>query len=361
VINKIDQYRKNILVLSHHPHIGARSIAKLRDLNCLDKVLGITESQMRSIGIPSKLIEYIISSKKSINYEEICRNLKKYSIDYIIKEDEAYPNLLKEIPDAPEILFYKGSLDCLRGIAVSVVGSRKSTIYGRKATEDIISSLVSQNIIIVSGLALGIDGIAHQATLNNNGQTIAVLGNGLDTIYPTVHTQLAQKILANNGLILSEYPPRTPSYPGNFPMRNRIIAGLSMVTIIIEASLKSGSLLTAKAALEYNREIMALPHNWYGSNGEGPNQLIKMGASILTSPTDILDYLNIKSPSKIKLIADSPQQETILNILSLEPTHVDMIILKSKLPANEVGSTLTLMEMKGLLRHIGGNMYIKKS
>jgi DNA processing protein len=349
-----------ILLLSFHPKIGSRSIEALAQEQLLGVVLELSTSELKERGVPDKLIGNI-TEVKDFSLTEIKKRLDKYGIEFFTFLDVRYPTLLKEIPDRPYLLFYKGDLDTLKQRSISIVGSRKATAYGRQVTRDLVGTAVKGGLAIVSGLALGIDGSAHQAALDYQGTTIAVLGNGLHTIYPANHTHLAESILNSGGLILSEYPPGTPSFPGNFPMRNRIIAGLSEGTVIIEANQKSGSLLTARASLDYNREVFSIPHNWYDSTGQGPNNLIKMGATILTQPDDLLELfgIDLSQKKKVKTAFDSVQQEQIWKLFADEPMHIDQIIDQSNLVAAEVNSNLTLMEMKGLIRHLGGNQYLR--
>jgi DNA processing protein len=228
-----------------------------------------------------------------------------------------------------------------------------------------VAKLSQQNIPIVSGLALGIDAIAHQTALDYNGRTLAVLGSGLSqqNIYPSANRYLAQKILAEGGLIISEYPPATLALQGHFPQRNRIIAGLSIATLVIEAPQQSGALITAKCALEFNRDVLAVPGDIYNSNAQGTNNLIKLGAKLVSSAEDVLEVLNMQNAKQIveakKVIPDSLEEELILEHLSNEPVHINQLIKLSGLPTSVVNSTLLLMEMKGKVRHLGGQMYVK--
>jgi DNA processing protein len=273
-----------------------------------------------------------------------------------------YPKILKEIYNPPKVLYFLGNPDILEGINLAVVGTRKPTTYGRQTVFEIVSGLVQNGITIVSGLALGIDALAHQACLETGGKTIAVLGSGLDMIYPNANYFLAQKILKNNGCIISEYPEGTEPQKYHFPQRNRIISGLSLGTLIVEAPLDSGALITGKYALDQNREVFAIPGSIYSENSAGPNNLIKMGAKAVTEAKDILETLNIQMVENFmanqKIIADSREEEILLKFLSKEPQHIDKIIEESKLKPSIVNSTLTLMEMKGKVKNLGGMNYV---
>lgn len=346
-----------VLILSFHPKLGAKTILKLAEKNLLSDIFNIPTTKLKELDLSDTLINYLKEAQQ-YDLKELKAKLAKSNIQYITFNDSGYPTMLSEIPDKPAILFYKGNLDLLGKRLVAVVGSRKFTNYAKQATLDLVGVLAKTDVGVVSGLALGIDSIAHQACLDNQGSTIAVLGNGLDSIYPASHLGLARNILNSNGLIISEFPPGSEVYPGNFPMRNRIIAGLCEAVIIVEAGLKSGSLITAKLGLDYNREVMVVPHNWYIDNGRGGNLLIKEGATLINSPQDILENLslnNVVERAKPKLA--SPHQQLIYAQFKGNPMHVDELIKKTGLPASLVGATLTLMEINGSLKYDGGNIY----
>ncbi|MBU4370105.1 DNA-processing protein DprA [Patescibacteria group bacterium] len=209
-------------------------------------------------------------------------------------KDKNYPELLKEIYNPPQTLYINGQLKAKEMYPLAVVGTRKISLYGQKITRFLVKALAQAGFTIISGLALGVDGIAHQATLDAGGRTIAVLGSGLDIIYPYSHQQLAQKIIESNGAIVSEYEPKTRPSKWAFPARNRIVAGMSLGILVIEAPKKSGALITARFALEQGREVFAVPGNVDNKNSEGCNLLIKMGAKPVTKPEDILESFNLK-------------------------------------------------------------------
>lgn len=209
-------------------------------------------------------------------------------------QEKEYPQLLKEIYNPPKALYYQGQLSAKEKYPLAVVGTRKMSAYGRRVTEFLVKELVRRGFTIISGLALGIDGIAHQTALKENGRTIAVLGSGLNNIYPFKHKKLAQKIIQSNGLIISEYSPETRPSKWTFPARNRIVAGLSLGTLVIEAPEKSGALITARFALEQGREVFAVPGDINKNNYQGCHKLIKMGAKPVTKPEDILETFDFK-------------------------------------------------------------------
>jgi len=246
---------------------------------------------------------------------------------------------------------------------ITVVGSRKLTSYGKQAAYGLAQDLSRAGITIVSGMALGIDAAAHRGALDAKGKTIAVLGNGLDdkNISPRTNFNLSREIIFS-GALVSDYPAGTPALPGSFPARNRIMAGMSLGTLVIESAQASGTLITANLALDFNREIFAVPGSIFSPASEGTNQLIKSGAKLVSSAKDILEELNIekiKEAEKIKkVIPDSPDEEKILKILSNEPLHIDKIIKLSRLKTSTASSTVAIMEMKGMIKNMGGQNYI---
>lgn len=276
--------------------------------------------------------------------------------------DKSYPFLLSQIYDPPEILYYMGELPRKKDILVSIVGSRKYTSYGERVTEEIAYSLAKEGLVIVSGLALGIDSIAHRSAIKAGGRTIAVLGSGLDIIYPKIHTNLAKEIIKTGGCLISEFKIGTPPYKANFPLRNRIVSGISRATIVIEAGEKSGALITAFSAINQNREVFAVPGSIYSFNSVGTNNLIKLGAYPLTCYQDVLKELKItqKRPLIKKSETELTEEERIIySLLSFEPTSIDKLKELSKLEIQNINSILVGLEIKGLIKNIGGMQYIK--
>ena len=292
--------------------------------------------------------------------------LEKENITTVSLPDADYPKILKEIADPPHTLFVRGCLPNQSLPALAVVGTRKSTSYGRQICEDIVEPLARQGMVIVSGMALGIDGIAHQTALRAGGLTVAVLGSGVDrqSIYPAAHRQLSEKIISSGGAVISEYPPGFMPTQYSFPERNRIIAGLASGTLVVEAPVESGALITAKCALDYNRDVLAIPHQATSAYGAGANNLLKMGARPVTCAEDILDAFNLKNlPETIhnrSTLPLLPNEEKIVSVLSREPKHVDQIIKEILLDSATANSSLTMLEMKGIIKNLGGMMYIRK-
>lgn len=283
-----------------------------------------------------------------------------------IQEKSEYPPLLKEIYSPPTTLYVRGTLPDPSLPTLAIVGSRKISSYGTQVAPELAGALADAGVVIVSGLALGVDSLAHQAAVERNQPTIAVLGCSINdsAIYPTSNRYLSHRILDTNGALISEYPLGVAPLKHHFPARNRMISGMSLGVLIIEASSESGSLLTARHALDQNREVFAVPGSIYSLNCEGTNNLIKMGAHCVTSTDDILDALNISSNFKrlatdMPMIADTYEESLILPHLSKSPIHIDELGMKSTLDLPTLSATLTLMEMKGSIRNLGAMMYVR--
>lgn len=279
------------------------------------------------------------------------------------KKNSTYPPILKEIKSPPEQLFILGKLPPNDAPTIAVVGARRCTNYGARVAYEITFALAKAGIVIVSGLAYGIDQIAHTATLDAGGKTIAVLGCGLDQLTSTEQKRLAKRILESAGAIVSEFALGTPPFKGNFPRRNRIISGLSLGTLVIEATSSSGSLITAKCALDQGRELFAVPGSIHSETCGGTNGLLKSGAHVVTTAHDVLDVLGLSGVALIREPTVLPKAETkeeaiLLPILTKQPAHLDEIVRKSGLPTSAVSSCLMMMEIKAKIRHVGGNYYI---
>ncbi len=321
--------------------------------------------ELQKAGLEENIAQEFIIKRKEIEPDLEIEKIQKENIQVITIKDNNYPKLLKEIFNPPALLYVKGNLENLnQNFNLAVVGTRKISNYGKRITPDIVKPLVQNGFTITSGLALGVDALAHQSALENEGRTIAVLGSGLDqkSIYPSSNRYLAQNILNNNGTIISEFPLGMLPLKHNFPTRNRIIAGLSLGTLVIEAAASSGALITAYYALEQNREVFAVPGPLYNQQSIGTNKLIQKGAKLVTSHHDILEELNLQEVKNYvanqKILPETAEEKNILKFLSPEPMHIDQIIKNSQMPTAQVTSTLSLMEMKGLIKNLGGQNYI---
>ena len=315
-------------------------------------------------GIGPAVAQKLNIERNDINPDTEWEKLNKYNIEILTLPDPNYPALLKEIPSAPYVLYVKGEYKNLNfQPMLAVVGSRKYSSYGKQVAQRFACDLARAGIVVVSGMALGIDAIAHQGALEGGGKTIAVMGNSLEDkmIAPRFNFNLSQEI-ARNGLLISDYPLGTPSIPTNFPARNRLMAGMTLGTLVIEAAEDSGSLITANLALEFNREVFAVPGSVFSPVSIGTNNLIRSGAKIAASVKDILEELRIEErqiqEQVKKIVPASIEEEKILKILTPEPLHIDKIIKLSKLETSVASSILSLMEMKGMIKNIGGQNYI---
>ncbi|MBI4100894.1 DNA-protecting protein DprA [Candidatus Microgenomates bacterium] len=282
-------------------------------------------------------------------------------IKQITDRHENYPKLLTEIASPPKKLFYIGKLPADQP-CVAIVGSRKATAYGRQVTEQLAGELAACGIIIISGLALGIDAIAHRAAVASGGRSLAVMGCGLDQIYPASNRGLAKQMLAQGGGLISEYEAGTPPLKHHFPARNRIITGLSLAVVITEAAAHSGALITANFALEQNRLVMAVPGNTTSKSSEGANNLLKAGAMAVTEARDVLNALDLEVPElKAKIARPASKEEAlILDLLAQEITDSEELIVKSGWDAVKFNQVISLMELSGKVRNLGGGKWISR-
>lgn len=277
--------------------------------------------------------------------------------------NDAYPYRLRDIPTAPEQLFYIGAdpAEWLARPKVAVVGSRGVTPYGRQVTERLVRELAGHGVVVISGLAIGVDGIAHTACLDAGGTTVAVLANGLNSIYPASHTALARRILEQGGTIMSEYPEGTPGYPGNFIARNRIVAGLADALLVTEAGERSGTLHTARFALEQGREVLAVPGSIFSPNSVGTNNLIRTGATPVTNVNDILYVLGIDGAAKAARVrGETAEEQAILDLLLGGTSDGHALLETSGLSAAQFNTTLTMLEISGKVRPLGNNHWAVK-
>ncbi len=290
--------------------------------------------------------------------------LEKQHLNFVTLQEPTYPALLKEISFPPQGLYFQGNLSVISSpLCLSIVGTRKMSSYGKLVLEKLLPDLISTGFVIISGLALGVDTLSHRLTLQNHGQTAAILGTGLDRIFPTLNTRLSQEIIQGGGVLISEYPLGTPAYKYHFPWRNRIISGLSPATLVIEAPNKSGALITANFALEQNREVLAIPGSIFSTTSQGTNQLIKAGAKVVTDIEDLLEeyQLPVKEKSnKNNPVLDNETEEIIYRAFNNhEPILVDKLIEMTNLKTDQILTTLTILELKGLIKDLGGGRYIK--
>jgi DNA processing protein len=312
-------------------------------------------------GLSLKLIERVVAVRQKVDLSRIWEQTLSKNIHVLTWLDEAYPQRLKEIEQPPPVLYLRGELISEDTWAVAIVGTRRVTPYGRQVTEEIASFLAANGITVVSGLARGVDSIAHSTALKAGGRSLAVLGSGVDRIYPPENRALAERMI-EHGAVLSDYAPGTPPESSNFPPRNRIISGLSMAVVVIEAGKTSGALITAEFAAEQGREIFAVPGNILAPQSKGTNKLIQQGAHPLLSASDIMQALNLTRVGQHKaarkaLPADDVEAK-LITALGEEPLHVDEIRNQTGLPVEKVSATLVMMELKGMVRQVGNMQYV---
>jgi len=313
-------------------------------------------------GLEASVIDNLFRQKEKINPDKEMEKLSKENIRAFTINDPEYPDSLKQIYNPPFILYVKGDIEQTKS-SIAIVGSRKVSNYGKQAAQTLARDLASAGITIVSGMALGIDTIAHSECLQTEQQTIAVLGSGLDnvSIYPAINKKLAERIISN-GALISEYPIGSPPLKHHFPNRNRIISALSLGVLVIEAAKTSGSLITAKYALEQNKDVFAVPGSIFSENSAGTNDLIKSGAKPISSAQEILDELNLNAASAFiktrKIIPENKEEEIILKYLSHDPIHIDKIAELTKLDTSALNCAMTIMEMKGKIKNLGAMMFV---
>jgi DNA processing protein len=318
-------------------------------------------SDLRSAGLTERVVQNLVKLRGEVDLALVWERIQKRGIQVITRQDEHYPRRLKEIDQSPPVLYTCGDLTPGDEWAVAIVGTRRVTGYGRAITEELTDYLARNGVTVVSGLARGVDAVAHETALRAGGRTIAVLGSGVDRIYPPEHRPLAERI-AGQGAVLSDYSPGTPPESVNFPPRNRIISGLSLATVVIEAGETSGALITARFAAEQGRDVFAIPGPIYASQSKGTNRLIQQGARPLLKVDEVLEELNLQQVQEYRqaslVIPADAVEASLLKLIGPQPVHIDDILAESSLPIEQVSATLTLMELKGLVRQTGGMNYI---
>ncbi|MFB0524597.1 MAG: DNA-processing protein DprA [Phycisphaerae bacterium] len=361
--------------------VGPTTFAKIiKHFGSADKALGTSVSELAKInGIGFKTAEQITATRDKFNVTGELELARKLDVWIINIEDKRYPPLLKQIYDPPPVLYIKGSLTRQDNLAISIVGTRRCSLYGQEQASRLAHLLSSAGFTIISGMARGIDTAAHHGVLSAGGRTIAVQGCGLANIFPPENKKLFE-LIAESGACVSELPLQYEPLSENFPPRNRIIAGLSLGTIVIEAGLNSGALITAKAALENNREVMAVPGKIDSPASYGSHQLIKQGAKLIESVEDVMEalgYIGEQLQSHVSAAAQkaserieaplfdasqfnlSSDEKTIYDCLDKEPLHVEQIIADTNLPPGSINAGLISLRLKGLIKQLPGNLFLK--
>lgn len=318
-------------------------------------------AELAEAGLGARVIERVVEARETVDLEKIFESIHSQGIKILTWQDETYPARLKEIDQPPPVLYVRGEYLPDDLFAVAIVGTRRVTAYGRQVTEEMASFLAANGITVISGLARGVDAVAHQAALKTGGRTMAVLGSGVDRIYPPEHRGLADQMM-ERGAIISDYPVGTPPDASNFPPRNRIISGLSLAVVVVEAGETSGALITAEFAAEQGREIFAVPGSILAPQSKGTNKLIQQGALPLLSAADLMQALDLtrvgEHKAARKVIPGDQTEARLLDLLGSEPLHVDEIRNQAGLPIEKVSAALALMELKGLVRQVGGMNYV---
>jgi DNA processing protein len=323
------------------------------------------EKTLKEIGLGDKLTDQLINFRKEFSAEKFQQDLLKKEIKIVTRIDEAFPFKLKEISDPPIVLYVKGNISLEYPKVLAIVGTRKPSFYGKQITEKFTRDLVAQGFVIVSGMARGIDGIAHRTALNNQGTTIAVLGCGVDIIYPPEHKGLYGDIINFGGAVMSEVPPGHTVLKGLFPARNRILSGLSLGVLVTEGAEHSGSLITPRYAAEQGRDVFAVPGPITSQLSAGPTRLIKEGAKIVTNVEDILEELNINIQNPISKIQNpklnieyTENEKKIIDLLKASGgMDFDGLVRESGLVTAELGSILSVLELKGVVDNQGNGKY----
>jgi len=318
-----------------------------------EEALKLGENALKKLGLKQKTILNFFKKRNEINIEKEWQNLQKKNIKLIAKDEQEYPCLLKEIAKPPEALYVKGAL-LQNASYLACVGSRFPSDYGKMVTPDLTGDLANAGFTIVSGMAKGIDTLSHKAALKRGKTTVAITGTGLDIIFPPENKNLAREI-EKNGVLISEFPLQTPPLAYNFPARNRIIAGMSLGTLVIEAKKKSGALITANIAVEEGREVFAVPGPILSKTSEGPNNLLKQGAHVITEANDILSIFDLEKAiqAEKEIKGDTEEENLIIKSLKNEPMSIDEIAKKTKIEISKINSSLILMEINGKLKKIG--------
>ncbi len=321
-----------------------------------------SERQLAEIGIDSRAVRQLLETRATLDLDAALDRVQSSGIKLLTWDSPEYPPYLNEIANPPALLYVRGQVQRDDEWAVAVVGTRRLTAYGRQVTRELVRGLVRSKVTIVSGLARGIDAVAHNEALDCGGRTLAVLGCGPDIVYPAENRAVAQRIVAGQGALISDYPLGTQPDAKNFPPRNRSISGLSLGVVVVEAGKRSGALITTKYALEQDREVFAVPGNINSPASQGTNKLIQQGAKLVRRVDDILEELNltmVPEHSALQMVMpETAEEAAILGHLSHQPLHIDEVTRLAELPSALVSSTLSMMELKGMVQQVGGMNFV---
>ena len=352
------------VAFSRIPRIGAVRAGRLEShFGSMAAAWRAGASELRAAGLDQGTVTSVVSGRPAIDPDAEMERLRRAGVKVYCWNDDAYPRRLKEIDDRPPVLYVRGTLLPEDEWSVAVVGTRRATPYGRQAAEHFAGDLARQGITVVSGLARGIDAVAHRAALSAGGRTVAVMACGLDLVYPPEHAKLAQEIMAR-GALVGDYALGTQPRSEHFPRRNRILSGVSLGVLVVEGDENSGALITARQALDQNREVFAVPGPIYAPGHRGANKLIREGeAKLVTKTEDILEELNLTmATQQLELREVAPADETeaaLLKVLSSQPIHIDEVQRASGLSIAAVSGALALLELKGMVRQVGPMSYVR--
>lgn len=356
--------RKYWSAFNRIPGVGrVRYLALLRRFGRLSDAWHAGAGELRAAGLDDRIVRAIVAERPNIDPDAEMERLERLGIKALTWDDTSYPAWLKEIDDPPPVLYVRGDVTPADEWSVSVVGTRRPTPYGRQVAEEISYQLAANRICVVSGLARGIDAIAHRTALQAGGRTVAVLACGLDIVYPPEHAKLAREIV-EQGALVSDYAPGTQPRGDYFPRRNRIMSGMSLGVLVVEGDIKSGALITAGLAVEQNREVFAVPGSIFSPQSRGTNAIIQKGeAKLVLRVEDILEELNLTMvPQQMEMKELMPATDTeadLLRHITNEPVHIDQVCRDSGLPVSTVSSLLAMMELKGLVRQMGPMAYVR--
>ncbi len=352
------------VALGRVPQIGRARFSLLEShFGKLEDAWKASAAALQAAGLAGAALSALLAARDGMSPEAELEKLDRLGVQALTWHDEAYPARLNEIFDRPPVLYVRGQLAATDEWAVSVVGTRRATVYGRQVAEELSGGLARNGITVVSGLARGIDSICHRAVVAAGGRTLAALACGLDMVYPPENLRLAQEI-AERGALVSDYPLGTQPRSEYFPRRNRIMVGLSLGVLVVEGDVKSGALITARIALDENREVFAVPGSIYSPTFRGTNWLIQMGqAKLVTRVEDILEELNLTMASHQleakELLPADEMEARLLRLLSSEPIYIDDLRRESGLPVESVSGALAMLELKGMVRQVGAMNYVK--
>lgn len=346
--------------------IGPAKVRALLDhFGNLQQAWHAAADDLKSAGLDRRAIESLITARSTIDLHRAMAAIDAAGIATLCWDDDNYPPRLRDIANPPPLLYVRGDIVPADGWAIAMVGTRRATAYGRDVAQAFAAAFAAAGITVVSGFARGIDTVAHQAALDAGGRTLAVLGSGLDQLYPPEQAPLAGRIAAN-GALISDYPLGTPPDSANFPPRNRIISGLSLGVVVIEAGEESGALITADFAAEHGRDVFSVPGNVFSRSSRGTNNLIRNGAKLVTSAEEVLEELNVRMAAQqadareqLMLFDNADDTErALLAQLTAEPLHADELSALLGMPIAAVSGVLAMMELKGLVRQVGGMKFV---